>query len=354
MTIGALMGLIAFGAVLIAAGSPPVAERIGAPKFHFIERHLVMLAPTLLVMFATSLLSPRWIKVVALLALAGSMAALVATLFVGVEIKGAQRWLSVAGFSLQPSEFVKPAFAVVSAWILTDLTFRYGLRQAWSAAGMIWCGLVILLISQPDFGMTLLVTAIFGSQLFVAGLPLSVVAVGLALTALGGFGAYHMLPHVQSRIDRFLSPDIGDNYQVARSIEAFQNGGLLGVGPGEGTVKFRVPDAHADFIFPVAGEELGFLLTLLMVGLFAFVLARGCGRLNRQTQPFVIVAAAGLLVQFGLQALINVASAVALIPTKGMTLPFVSYGGSSLIALGLAMGMLLSLTRLRTPAELRQ
>jgi cell division protein FtsW len=210
--------------------------------------------------------------------------------------------------------------------------------------------IVALLMKQPDLGMTMVITAVWFCQFFLAGLPLILVLALGMLGITGLVGAYFLFPHVTSRIDRFLDPASGDNYQVERSLQAFANGGLGGTGPGQGTVKFHLPDAHADFIFAVAGEELGLFWSLLLVGLFAFVVLRGFSRLMHEPDLFVVLAAGGLLVQFGLQALIHMGSSVHLLPTKGMTLPFVSYGGSSLIALGFGMGMVLALTRRRFSA----
>src|SRR3546814_573654 len=197
-----------------------------------------------------------------------------------------------------------------------------------------------MLLAQPDLGMAVIVTAVWGIQFFLAGLPMILVVGLAALGAAGLVGSYFLFSHVASRIDRFLDPSSGDSYQIDRSLEAFMNGGLWGTGPGEGTVKLYLPDAHADFIFAVAGEEFGLFWCLVLVALFAFIVLRGFFRLNDDGNLFVVLAGAGLLVQFGLPDLINMGSTLHLIPTKGMTLPFVSYGGSSLIALGIGMGMM--------------
>lgn len=354
LTLAALGALIGFGAFLVAASSPPVAERIGLGTFHFVQRHLVMLAPAVLVMIAVSLLSPRSVRRVALAVLAVSMLLTVATFIIGAEIKGARRWIHLAGVSIQPSEFLKPAFAVVAAWLFAKQHAPRGPGSGHMPGNVISVALFLLiaalLMKQPDLGMTLVITAVWFCQFFLAGLPLVLVAALAALGATGLVGAYFLFPHVSSRIDRFLDPASGDNYQVERSLQAFTNGGLAGTGPGQGTVKFHLPDAHADFIFAVAGEELGLLWSLLLVGLFAFVVLRGFSRLMHEADLFVVLAAGGLLVQFGLQALIHMGSSLHLLPTKGMTLPFVSYGGSSLIALGFGMGMVLALTRKRFSA----
>jgi cell division protein FtsW len=239
---------------------------------------------------------------------------------------------------------------VASAWLFSLDREETGIPGARIAVAL-WVAVVSLLLMQPDVGQAVLVTAIWGTQLFLAGLPLAWIAVVAVVGAGGLVAAYFALPHVTARIDSFLDPAAGDRYQVNRSLEAFVNGGLLGRGPGEGTVKAQLPDAHSDFIFAVAGEEMGLIACLIILGLFAFVVLRGFARLMQENSLFVLLAASGLLIQFGLQAFINMASTLHLMPTKGMTLPFISYGGSSLMALALGMGMLLALTRRRVSGE---
>ncbi len=351
-TLVARAGLVGFGALLVMAASPMVAERIhaGGPghvdKLFFVKRYFAVLPAALAAMFVVSLQSPRMIRRIALAGFAISLVLLAYTLVGGVEIKGARRWISLPGLSLQPSEFVKPTFAVVAAWLFAQHRLRENFPGQWIAAAL-YLLVLALLVKQPDLGMAVVVSAVWFTQFFLAGLRLLWVAVGAAGSIAGLVGAYFTLPHVASRIDRFLDPASGDSYQVDRAMDAFMNGGLWGRGPGEGTVKQYLPDAHADFVFAVAGEELGLVLCLLIVALFAFIVLRGLSRLLQESNLFVVLAATGLFVQFGLQAIINMASSLQLIPTKGMTLPFISYGGSSLLALGLGMGMALALTRRR-------
>lgn len=351
-TLVALAALIGFGSLLVMAASPAVAERIHAggvghiDTLHFVKRYFAVLPIAVATMFLVSLQSPRMIRRIALVGFVISMLLLAYTFVGGVEIKGARRWINLPGLSLQPSEFVKPTFAVVAAWMFA----QHRLRENFPGH-LISIGLYVLvagmLIKQPDLGMTVVISAVWFTQFFLAGLRLYWVAAGMATGAVGLVGAYFTLPHVATRIDGFLDPAAGNSYQVDRSMEAFMNGGLWGRGPGEGTVKEYLPDAHADFVFAVAGEELGLLVCLLIVALFAFIVLRGFSRLLQENNLFVVLAATGLLVQFGLQAIINMASSLHLVPTKGMTLPFLSYGGSSLVALGLGMGMALALTRRR-------
>ncbi len=342
----AILALVCFGSLLVMAASPAVAERIGTDGLHFVRRYFAVLPVALALMFSISLLSPRAVRLLALAGFSLALVALAYTLIGGVEIKGARRWIDLPGLSLQPSEFVKPCFAVVTAWLFAQNRVRPEFPGKWIA--IILYGIVVgLLIRQPDLGMTAVVSAVWFTQFFLAGLSLIWVVL-LLIAAVGGLaGAYLLLPHVASRIDRFIDPASGDSYQVDRSMDAFMNGGLWGKGPGEGTVKLFLPDAHADFVFAVAGEELGLIVCLIIVALFAFVVLRGFSRLLQEHNLFVVLAATGLFVQFGLQAIVNMASSLHLMPTKGMTLPFISYGGSSMLALGLGMGMALALTRRR-------
>jgi cell division protein FtsW len=351
-TLVALAVLIGLGALLVMAASPVVAERIrvGGPdhvdSLFFVRRYFAVLPAAMVTMFAVSLQNPRAVRQIALVGFAVSLILLAYTLWGGVEIKGARRWISLPGLSLQPSEFVKPTFAVVCAWLFAQYRLRENFPGHW-IAGALYLLVIALLVKQPDLGMSAVVSAMWFTQFFLAGLRLFWVAIGAAAGVAGLIGAYLALPHVASRIDRFLDPASGDSYQVDRSMDAFMNGGLWGRGPGEGTVKAHLPDAHADFVFAVAGEELGLVACLAIVALFAFIVLRGFSRLLQENNLFVVLAATGLFVQFGLQAIINMASSLELIPTKGMTLPFLSYGGSSLLALGLGMGMALALTRRR-------
>jgi cell division protein FtsW len=345
-TLAAIAVLMGFGTVLALASSPAVAVRIGVDELHFVKRHLTVLPAAVALVVGASLLTPLQVRRIAIVGFVGCLALLLATLVVGPEIKGARRWIGIAGFTLQASEFVKPTFALVTAWLLSEgaRDRRFPGRQLAVAAFAV---VAALLLAQPDIGQTLVVTSVWLAQMFLAGLPLWLVIGGVAATIGGLVGAYALLPHVTSRIDRFLDPSSGDTYQIDRSLEAFNNGGLFGRGPGEGVVKNFLPDAHADFVFAVAGEELGLIVSLAIVGLFAFIVLRGTARVLADHSLFALLAVSGLMTQFGLQALINMGSSLQLLPTKGMTLPFVSYGGSSMLAIALGLGMALALTRRR-------
>jgi cell division protein FtsW len=268
---------------------------------------------------------------------------MVVVLFIGVEVKGARRWVSIAGLSIQPSEFLKPAFVIVCAWLFAEHKRQPDIPGKLFA--MILLGVVLaLLVAQPDLGQTMLVLGTWGVMFFMAGLSwIWIVVLGL-LGAGGAAAAYAVFPHVSERVDRFMTGE-GDTFQVDMARDAVIHGGWLGVGPGEGTVKRIIPDSHADFVFAVAGEEYGIVLCFIILGLFAFVVLRGLNIALKEYDDFTRFSVAGLVVNFGLQSIINMGVNLQLMPAKGMTLPFISYGGSSLIAIAIAMGMVLALTR---------
>lgn len=342
----AMVLLMAIGFFLVIAGSPPVARRLGYADMYFVTRHQIYLALSMLVMVVVSMLEVKQIRRLAVLGFLISLVLLVLLPFIGFENKGAIRWLRLGPMTLQPSEFMKPCFALVLAWVFSA---RYHAPDfpSYRLATVLYAIIAALLIMQPDFGMVVTVTGMFGAQFFLAGMPFLWVIGMAGLGMVGIFSAYQLLPHVASRIDRFLDPATGDNYQVERSMEAFQHGRLLGVGPGEGTVKLHIPDSHTDFIFAVAGEEFGLIFCMMIVALFAFIVVRGFLRLGREHDMFTTIAVGGLLTQFGVQAIVNMGVAVNMLPAKGMTLPFLSYGGSSMLAIAAGMGMMLALTKKR-------
>jgi cell division protein FtsW len=345
--LAAFLLLAIIGVVLGATASPPVAERIGLPSYYFLMRHVAILVPALILMAGVSMLEARWIWRVASVIFILGLIGMALVLWTGPEIKGAQRWVHVLGFSLQPSEFVKPAFAIASAWFMALQKRKENFPGSLIAAGL-YAATITLLLMQPDLGMTFVITMIWASQIFLAGFRFRLLA-GLAGAGAGGLAAaYFAFDHVHSRVDRFFNPDSGDNYQVQKSIEAFQNGGLFGTGPGQGAVKLDLPDAHADFIFSVAGEELGLIFILLLISLYGFILLRGFNRLMESENIFTVLAAGGLLTMLGLQAMVHMGSALNILPAKGMTLPFISYGGSSLLSVGFSTGAILALTRRST------
>ena len=349
-SLGALLLIVMFGVLMVFAASPAVAVRLNLESYHFVKRHLIIFPLGLLIIILTSLFSPKSVRRIAVIGFGVSVGLLFLTLIFGSEIKGATRWLSILGFSLQASEFVKPCFAIFAAWMFSEWRQNPGFAGHWISV-LCYIGVVSLLLNQPDLGQTIIISAVWFCQFFLAGLPMILVFSFIMLGVVGIVGTYFGLEHVRSRIDRFLDPATGDTYQIDRSLEAFANGGVIGTGPGEGEIKDLLPDAHADFIFAVTGEEFGALVALAVIGIFGCLVLRGFLKLISESNLFVFLAAGGLLIQFGLQAFIHIASSLQLLPAKGMTLPFISYGGSSFIALSLGMGFFLSLTRKRPGQE---
>ena len=351
MMLAATAVLMMIGIVLSLAASPAVATRIGLDAFYFVNRHAMYLAPTLLVMLAVSLLSPRSVRRLSLIVFLVAIAMTAATLVIGAEVKGARRWIVLAGVNIQPSEFLKPAFVILVSWLFAESTRKPDMPANTMALGLL-AAAVVPLVLQPDFGQTMLVVLVWGALFFMAGMRM-IWVFGLAGSALIGLlGAYAFVPHVRARIGRFMDPSSGDNYQVANAVESFLRGGWFGRGPGEGTVKRILPDSHADFVFAVAAEEFGIVLCLALVALFSFIVIRALQHAFHDQDPFTRFAVAGLAILFGTQSAINMAVNLHLIPAKGMTLPFISYGGSSMISIAYGMGMLLALTRERPRAAM--
>lgn len=343
--LASFLALMVLGIVLSFAASPAVAERIGLEEFHFVTRQIVFMLPAIGVMLAVSFLDQRQVRRMAAIMLVLMIGAMVLTLFIGVEVKGSRRWISLAGISLQPSEFLKPAFVVICAWLFAEHARQPEIPG--NLFAIILAGLVVtLLVAQPDLGQTMLISTTWAIMFFMAGMPWLWIMVFGAIGVTGAFGAYSFFPHVAGRIDRFLTGE-GDNFQTETGREAIINGGWFGMGPGEGTAKRILPDSHTDFIFSVAGEEFGIILCMLLVGLFAFIVLRGLTIALRERDEFTRLAVSGLVILFGLQSIINIGVNLQLLPAKGMTLPFISYGGSSLIAMAISMGMVLALTRTR-------
>ncbi|MDX2159387.1 MAG: putative peptidoglycan glycosyltransferase FtsW [Hyphomicrobiaceae bacterium] len=344
--LAALLVLIGAGLVLSLAASPAVAVKKGLPPFYFAERHFVFAGLGMIVMLAVSALTPRTMRRVALVVLVASIGLMVWGLVSGVEIKGARRWVHIAGHSLQPSEIGKPALVVLLAWLFSESAIRKDVPALPLAMllGAVFAGLLLM---QPDVGQTLLLVMVWGSLLLLSGQPLKW-ALMLAPLAGAGFGvAWLAFAHVRSRVARFIDPSSGDTYQTDRAIQSFTEGGLMGRGPGEGTIKSSLPDAHTDFIFAVIGEEYGAVACLALLALYGFVAVAAFRRAWREPDVFVRLAVIGLALLIVLQAVINMGVNVGLLPAKGMTLPFISAGGSSSLATSLAAGFLLGLTRRR-------
>lgn len=347
----ALLALMTLGLVLSFAASPPVAEKLGVGTYHFVLRHLIFLIPSVIVLISFSFLSPRQVRRVALIIFVAALAGIILTLFAGMEVKGSRRWLSLAGFSLQPAEFIKPAFVVLTAFLFAEGQRRADLPGRLLAMFLL-CIVLAPLVAQPDFGQAMLIAITWSAMIFLAGLQWRWVFALGAIGVGGILSAYFYLPHVTDRFNAFLDPANEANYQVNRSIESFVRGGWFGEGPGEGIVKRRLPDSHTDFVFAVTAEEFGILACALILALFAVVVLRGLMHAYKEPDPFVRLSLSGLMLMFGGQASINMAVNLQLMPAKGMTLPFISYGGSSLIAVAIGMGFALALAR-RRPRPVR-
>ncbi len=350
VTLGMVLGLMFIGLFLVFSASPPVARTIHKPDYHFIIKQIPFVIMSVGIIIFLSILRLKTIRRLAILGYVGALILTLATIFIGFEAKGSSRWISLFGISIQPSEFLKPTFVVVSAWLLEGSKKCEEFPGRLLAFGLYIITATILWL-QPDIGMTIVITGVCFFQLFLSGIPILWFAGLILLCILGAIGAYFTFDHIHTRVNAFLSS--GDNLpeQVARSLKAFENGNLLGKGPGEGVVKLHLPDAHTDFIFAVAGEEFGILLCSIIVLLFGTIVIRSLFLSMKDNNLFIIYASAGLAASFGAQSIINMASTLHLMPTKGMTLPFISYGGSSILASAICIGMLLAITRKNSSAE---
>lgn len=349
--LAAALTLMGLGVALSFASSPAaiLADQSISDPFHYSWRMIVFASAGLAGMLTMSFLSPRGVRRIAVLVLLGAICVMALLPFIGDTVKGAARWINLGPFSLQPSEFVKPSLIVFAAWMFAEAQKGQGVPGVSIAFGA-WVLTVFLLLIQPDIGQTLLITTTFMAVFFMAGVPLKWVMALAAAGAAGVVGLFFTFSHMRDRLSRFGSDDAGATYQIDRASEAIRAGGLVGRGVGEGVMKRSVPDLHTDFIYSVGAEEFGLVLSLTMIALYAFIVIRGMRLAMKLNDPFEQVAAAGLFMLIGLQACINIAVNLNLIPTKGMTLPFISYGGSSMLAMGLTMGFALSLTRRRPGA----
>jgi cell division protein FtsW len=348
--LGATAILIVIGVLLSFGNSPAAAARmnIGDP-FHFAVRQCIFAAFGAAILVLVSMLNPRGVRRAAFFIYAASIGMMVALLFMGHHAKGATRWVEIGGFSLQPSEFMKPALIVLASWMFAEGQKGEGVPGV-SIAFSFYVIAAALLLMQPDVGQTILITIAFGAAFFMAGVPMKWI-LGLGGAALAGsISLYFVFDHVASRVNKFLSPETTDTHQIDRAREAIAAGAWFGRGPGEGILKRQVPDVHTDFAYAGAAEEYGLLFSLFLIALFGLLIVRGLYKAMKLSDPFEQVAAGALFVLVGQQAFINIAVNLNLIPTKGMTLPFISYGGSSMLAMGLTMGMALALTRRRPGA----
>lgn len=339
--------LMLFGIVLTFAASPGSAERANiVDSYHFVKRQLLFLGPTFFLMLGVAFFPLRTLRLTALFILLLALICMGLVFIIGTPIKGSYRWINI-GFTLQPSELMKPCFAVIAAWFMAKGRLQnhsWGYRNAFALFALV----SVLLFFQPDIGMLLTTGAIFGGELFLSGLSYWIIGILLGGFALAGVGIYLTVPHVHLRIDRFLGADSEVSYQVEKSLQALSGARWFGKGPGEGVVKFQLPDAHTDFILAVSAEEFGFVITAVLMGTFMFIMLRGLYLVYKENNLFAQIAVGGLLIQIVFQAIVNMGATVNVLPTKGMTLPFISYGGSSLISMGLVFGFILALTRRHT------
>jgi cell division protein FtsW len=344
--LGAVLLIMILGTFVSLAASPAAAHKIGADPLHFFKRQIVYMIPAAFLLIAASMLDPKQIRRAGLILFLGGLAMIVLALAQGVEKNGAVRWLIISGQSLQPSEFTKPGFVVLTAWLFSE-TARRPDMPALPIAMAVLAAFVSLLVVQPDIGQTCLSVLVWGALFFLAGYSLIWIGVACGLGGVGFITAYLLVPHVQSRVDRFLHPASGDTHQIDTALAAFRQGGWFGRGPGEGVVSRGLPDAYTDYIFAVIAEEFGLIFCLFLVGLYAFIVWRGFRAASRTRDPSIRLALSGLMLLFGFQTLINMAVNVDMLPAKGMTLPFLSYGGSSLTAMAITMGLALGLARRR-------
>jgi cell division protein FtsW len=346
-TLAAVLALFGIGMLLGLAASVPLASKNGLPPFYYVQREAAFGVMALLVMLVTSMLSPDQVRRLGVLGFGLSFVALALLPLLGTDFgKGAVRWYTLGFVTFQPSEFLKPGFIIATAWLMAAAS------EIGGPPGKLISFLLTIVVAgflaiQPDFGQTMLVLFGWGVVYFVAGAPMLLIAGVMGLVSWAGWLAYHHSEHFARRIDGFMTADIDPRSQIGYATNAIQEGGFFGVGVGEGQVKWTLPDAHTDFIIAVAAEEYGLILVLVILALYAFIVARSLARLTRERDPFARLAGAGLACIFGVQAMINIGVAVRLLPAKGMTLPFVSYGGSSVIAAGITVGMMLALTRTR-------
>ena len=338
-SLGAVLVLIALGLVMGLAASPPLAHKNDLWTYHYVVRHAAFMIVGVGVICAISMSSLRAVRRLGIVMFIAAFAATALLPWLGIDFgKGATRWYSLGFFSLQPSEFLKPTFVVASAWIISGSYARFG-PPGRTLSGFVAIALAAMLALQPDFGQAVLVLAVWSVMIFVSGAPILMILMLGALIGAGGAFAYFNSDHFAGRINGYLAAEVDPNTQLAYAQAAIRDGGLFGVGATQGSVKWTLPDAHTDFIIAVAAEEFGLILTLIILALYLFITLRALGRMVEERNPFIRLGGTGLAVLFGLQAFVNMAVAIRLLPAKGMTLPFISYGGSSMLAAGIAMAL---------------
>lgn len=337
--------LMVVGLVLVLAASPAVAIRLEIDEMHFVKKQLKFMPLAILIMLSISFItSERLLRLIALSMFVIGIGLMVMAVFYSDQIKGSNRWVSLGFMSLQPSEIVKPGFVVLAAWLYAQGMKYPGVKGSFMAF-LLYSLFATLLVLQPDMGQTILVTAIWACLFILSGAPIWIFIILALLFVGGGYIAYYNLSYFASRIDRFLNPDSGDTFQVDLALQSFMQGGWFGKGPGESSVKAQLPDAHTDYVFAVVGEEFGIIGCLLIVSVYMLVIFSFLRHAFNIESMFKKLAITGLTIMFGMQAFINMGVNLNLLPAKGMTLPFISSGGSSLISMAITIGLLLALTR---------
>jgi cell division protein FtsW len=351
-TMTCILALFGVGLLLGLAASVPLASRNGLTPFYYVQRQAFFGGIAMMAMMGISMMPPNMVRRLGVVGFLASFVAILLLPAFGTDFgKGAVRWFSFGFASVQPSEFLKPGFIILTAWLMAAAQEING--PPGRLYSMILAVIIVgFLAMQPDFGQSVLILFGWGIVYFVAGAPMILLMVIVGMVAAGGFVAYGSSEHFARRIDGFFSPDLDPRTQLGYATNAIQEGGFFGVGVGEGQVKWSLPDAHTDFIIAVAAEEYGLILVLCIIALYGIIVVRSLYRLMRERDPFIRLAGTGLACIFGVQAMINMGVAVRLLPAKGMTLPFVSYGGSSVIAAGITVGMLLAFTRSRPQGEI--
>jgi cell division protein FtsW len=352
LSLACVLALFGIGLLLGLAASVPLAEKNGLDPFYYVTRQTTFGAIAITVMALISMLSPAQVRRIGVVGFAGAFVALIFLPFFGTDFgKGAVRWYSLGFASIQPSEFLKPGFVILAGWLMAaagEINGPPGRLYSFALAAVI----ALFLAFQPDFGQACLILFAWGVMYFVSGAPFLLISAVIGITVSGGIAAYSASEHFARRIDGYLSADIDPRTQIGYATNAIQEGGFFGVGIGEGQVKWSLPDAHTDFIIAVAAEEYGLVLVVVIIALYTIIVMRSLLRLMNERDPFIRLAGTGLACAFGVQAFINMGVAVRLLPAKGMTLPFVSYGGSSVIASGIIVGMLLAMTRIRPQGQI--
>lgn len=351
-SLGLVLILFLVGLLLGQAASPPLAERNGLGPFYYVSRQVFFGVLALSVMLVISAMPVRWVRRCAVIGFLGAFVALALLPLLGTDFgKGAVRWYSLGVMSVQPSEFLKPGFVVFAAWLMSGCFVRGG--PPGRALATVLAAILILILSlQPDYGQATLILSAWGVMFFVSGAPMWLLLGFAGLVVAGASFAYQASEHVARRLDGFLSHSIDPTSQIGFAQASIREGGLFGVGLGEGQIKWRLPDAHTDYIIAVAAEEFGLVIVLLIIGVFATLVVRAMWRLRRERDPFIRIAGSGLATLIAAQAFINIGVSARLLPEKGMTLPFVSYGGSSVLAIGITFGILFALTRTRPQEDL--